>query len=102
MFNAVHTITDIQVGFSLPTCQIPKMCEYDQENDTITDCKTTHGIYYILKVIVIKILSECDQEIPQSQTAGKPRTPRVRATQQPRDTSKTNQANQPSLTSSSK
>ena len=37
-----------------------------------------------------KIVSEYDQEIPQSQTAGNPMTPRGRATQQSRDTRKTN------------
>ena len=36
------------------------------------------------------IVSEYDQEIPQSQTAGKPMTPRGRATQQSLDTRKTN------------
>ena len=34
--------------------------------------------------------SEYDQEIPQSQTADKPMAPRGRATQQSRDTRKTN------------
>ena len=37
-----------------------------------------------------KIVSEYDQEIPQSQTADKPMAPRGRATQQSRDTRKTN------------
>ena len=36
-----------------------------------------------------KIVSENDQEIPQSQTADNPMTPRERATQQSRDTRKT-------------
>ena len=39
--------------------------------------------------------SEYDQEIPQSQTAEKHMAPRGRATQQSRDTRKTNQAKQP-------
>ena len=34
--------------------------------------------------------SECDQEIPQSQTADNPVAPRGRAAQPPRDTRKTN------------
>ena len=42
------------------------------------------------KGIHSKILSEYDQEIPQSQTADKPMAPRGRATQQSRDTRKTN------------
>ena len=37
-----------------------------------------------------KIVNEYDQEIPQSQTADKPTAPRGRATQQSRDTRKTN------------
>ena len=40
--------------------------------------------------LVSKIVSEYDQEIPQSQTADKPVAPRGRATQQSRDTSKRN------------
>ena len=39
---------------------------------------------------VTKIESECDQEIPQSQTADEPTAPRGRATQPSRDTRKTN------------
>ena len=37
-----------------------------------------------------KIVSEYDQEIPQSQTADNPVAPRRRAAQQSRDTRKTN------------
>ena len=37
-----------------------------------------------------KIVSEYDQEIPQSQTADDPVAPRGRAAQTPRDTRKTN------------
>ena len=37
-----------------------------------------------------KIVSEYDQEIPQSQTADNPMATRGRATQPPRDTRKTN------------
>ena len=40
------------------------------------------------------IVSEDDQEIPQPQTADKSMAPRGRATQQPRDTRKANQAKQ--------
>ena len=45
--------------------------------------------------------SEYDQEIPQSQTADKPMASRGRATQQSRDTRKTNQAKQPTRSSTS-
>ena len=40
--------------------------------------------------IALKIVSEYDLEIPQSQTADKPMAPRGRATQQSRGTRKTN------------
>ena len=43
----------------------------------------------------VKIVSEYDQEIPQSQTAGNPVAPRERAAQPSRDTRKTiKQSNQ--------
>ena len=48
-----------------------------------------------------KIVSEYDQEIPQSQTADNPSAPRGRATQSSRDTRKTNKAKQPALSSPS-
>ena len=41
-------------------------------------------------VLVTKIVSEYDQEIPQSQTADNPVAPRGRAAQPSRDTRKTN------------
>ena len=44
--------------------------------------------------ISLKIVSEYDQEIQQSQTADNPVAPRGRAAQPPRDTRKTNQAKQ--------
>ena len=44
-----------------------------------------------------KIVSEYDQEIPQSQTADNPMTPRGRASQPSQDTRKTNQAKQPAF-----
>ena len=40
--------------------------------------------------MVSKIVSEYDQEIPQSQTADYPVAPRGRAAQPPQDTRKTN------------
>ena len=49
-----------------------------------------------------KIVSEYDQEIPQSQTADNPVAPQGRATKPPRDTRKTNQAKQSALSSSSR
>ena len=50
-----------------------------------------------MQVPSFKITSEYDQEIPDSQTADKPVTPRGRATQPSLDTRKTNQANQSAL-----
>ena len=57
---------------------------------------------YILKVILLKIVSEYDQEIPQSQTADNPMAPRGRAAQPSQDTMKTNKAKQPDLSSPSR
>ena len=45
---------------------------------------------YVRKLALHVIVSVYDQEIPQSQTADEPMAPRGRATQQPRDTRKTN------------
>ena len=54
-----------------------------------THVKTSKSDFYS------KIVSEFDQEIPHSQTADKPMAPRGIATQQSRDTRKTNkQSNQ--------
>ena len=51
-------------------------------------------LYFIHRYIIIKyrskIVSEYDQEIPQSQTADNPVAPRGRAAQPSRDTRKTN------------
>ena len=49
-----------------------------------------------------EIVSEYDQEIPQSQTADNPVAPRGRAAQPSRDTRKTNQAKQAALSSPSR
>ena len=49
-----------------------------------------------------KIVSEYDQEIPQSQTADNPVAPRGRAAQPSRATRKTNQAKQSALSSPSR
>ena len=50
------------------------------ESNGLEQCTIVHS----------KIVSEYDQEIRQSQTADKPMVPRRRATQQSRDTRKTN------------
>ena len=44
----------------------------------------------LMLICFAKIASEYDQEIPQSQTADNPMTPRGRATQSSQDTRKTN------------
>ena len=50
----------------------------------------------------VHVLSEYDQEIPQSHTADNPMAPRGRATQPSRDTRKTNKAKQLALSSPSR
>ena len=45
---------------------------------------------HIAGELILKILSEYDQEIPQSKTADKPMAQRGRATQQSQHTRKTN------------
>ena len=52
-------------------------------------------------LVQTKIVSEYDQEIPQSQTADNPMAPRGRATQPSRGTRKTNEAKRPALSSTS-
>ena len=47
-----------------------------------------------LTIVLLKIVSEYIQEIPQSQTVDKPMAPRGRATQSSRDTRKTKQSSQ--------
>ena len=54
------------------------------------------------QILLSKIVSEYDQEIPQSQTADNPVAPRGRAAQPSRDTRKTNLAKQPALSSPSR
>ena len=49
-----------------------------------------------------KIVSEYDQEIPQSKTVDNPMAPRGRAAQPSRDTRKTNLAKQSALSSPSR
>ena len=56
-------------------------------NDNLTPLDIYNGLS---QVIVSKIVSEYDQEIPQSQTADNPVAPRGRAAQPSRDTRKTN------------
>ena len=46
-----------------------------------------------------QLVSEYDQEIPQSQITDNPMAPRERAAQPSRDTRKTKQAKQPALSS---
>ena len=67
------------------------------------DCETRKGTKYciIKQWPNTKIVSEYDQEIIQSQIADKPVASLGRATQQSRDTRKTNKAKQPALSSPS-
>ena len=57
---------------------------------------------YNFRVVMLKIVIEYDQEIPQSQTADNPVAPRGRAAQPSRDNRKTNKAKQPALSSPSR
>ena len=57
-----------------------------------------HG-FVVIRCDYRKIVSEYDQEIPQLQTADKLIAPQGRVTQQSRDTSKTDKAKQPALSS---
>ena len=50
----------------------------------------TGYLNYLLYDVQIEIVSEYDQETPQSQTATNPMAPRGRATHQSQDTRKTN------------
>ena len=58
--------------------------------DSITKTNMKHTLNKIHHCHFSKIVSEYNQEIPQSQTADKSMAPTGRATQQPRDTRKTN------------
>ena len=53
-------------------------------------CWVVFFIFVQILIEYLKIVSEYDQEIPQSQTADNPMGPRGRAAQPSRDTKKTN------------
>ena len=63
------------------------------------NCYKPSTILYLLQLLLKKV-SEYDQEILQLQSADKPVAPRGRATLQSRDTRKTNKAKQPALSPS--
>ena len=71
-------------------CFLPNICSIAASPDRLQS-KT-----------LIQLVSEYDQEIPQSQTADNPMAPRGRATQPSRDTRKTDEAKQPALLSPSR
>ena len=56
----------------------------------------------VIQYLPVKKRSEYDKEIPQSQTADKPLASLGRATQQSRDTMKTNKVKQQALSSPSR
>ena len=75
--------------FQKQSLVLGKMSKNDEENDNIL----SYPVLYFLPsetLISTKIVSEYDQEIPQSQTADNPVAPRGRAAQPSRDTRKTN------------
>ena len=64
---------------------------YSLHNETLlTDSSDETGDCIYSMTSCSKIVSEYDQEIPQSQTADNPMAPQGRATQPSRDTRKTN------------
>ena len=73
---------------------IQKVVKYDQSKQLINNHKDfmtlSESLKNVLQLKRSKIVSEYDQEIPQSQTADKPMAPQGRATQPSRDTRKTN------------
>ena len=75
----------------------------EQENEDVIFSSLPEGTRNKISIFIYsKIVSEYDQEIPQSQTADNPMEPRGRATQPSRDTRKTNSAKQPALSSPSR
>ena len=74
----------------------------------LVDCCSQNGVCVYSMVcctllyVLSRIVSEYDQEIPQSQTADNPMASRGRATQPSQDTRKTNLAKQPALSSPSR
>ena len=61
-----------------------------QSHEPISNFRDVGGVLHIFSNVNTKIVSEYDQEIPQSQTADNPMAPRGRAAQPSRDTRKTN------------
>ena len=65
-------------------------CEEETQNILGLDCILLYMKSKISNSFFLKIVSEYDQEIPQSQTADNPAAPRGRAAQPSQDTRKTN------------
>ena len=63
---------------------------YSYDPGDVKVMKSKNSFQLSKRSICAKIVSEYDQEIPQSQTADNPVTPRGRAAQPSRDTRKTN------------
>ena len=81
-------------------------CLYVRTGEFQTLCIFLHQanrtLNQLIMFVIYKIVSEYDQEIPQSQTADNPVASRGRAAQPSRDTRKTNYAKQPALSSPSR
>ena len=68
----------------------PRVCSKGKKNMLIMHIKLNHKCSYMVpNVLPTKIVSEYDQEIPQSQAADNPVAPRGRGAQPSRDTRKT-------------
>ena len=70
--------------YLLPCCCMGRCLQFDIQHDLIPKS------LILALAPPVKILSEYDQEIPQSQTADNHMAPRRRAAQPSRDTRKTN------------
>ena len=77
--------------------EVPKKSYFSTKTYVKTDVWKNIYNFTLKQFAYLKIINEYDQEIPQSQTADKAVASWGRATQQSRDTRKTNKAKQPAL-----
>ena len=76
--------------FVLRPSQQLRSCRFSIHITKLEQAVTKTSCTYFCLSLTAKIVSEYDQEIPQSQTADNPVAPRGRASQPSRDTRKTN------------
>ena len=93
----------------MPVCSIDKLLPFGTIGDLINSRAIVHQVVHGTPASLrssfgentLKLGSEYDQEIPQSQTADKAMASRGRATQPSPDTRRTKKAKQPALSSPS-